>query len=425
MKRFLLTLLLCLWHPIAGAALTIEITQGAQGALPIAVVPFGGSAPEDIAAIVASDLKRSGRFAPLAQSSMLARPHAASEVDYRDWRALKQESLVVGQVSTSGGNYEIRFELLDVYKGTQIAGYRLTSSARDLRPTAHHIADLIYEALTGEKGAFGARIAYITGVRAADGKERVALQVADSDGFNPQTIFSSTDPVLSPAWAPDGQRIAYVSFRDKKPAIYIQHVYSGQVEKVADFPGINSAPAWSPDGRQLALALSKDGNPEIYVMDVGSRSLRRLTQDPGIDTEPAWSPDGRSIIFTSDRGGAPQIYRMSAGGGDAQRVTREGRYNARASYSPDGKYITMVTRDSGDFRIGVLEVATGDMRIVSEGNLDESPSFAPNGAMIIYAARAGGRGVLYAVSVDGRTRQRLALDVGDVREPVWSPFPKH
>ncbi len=280
MKRFLLTLLLCLWHPIAGAALTIEITQGAQGALPIAVVPFGGSAPEDIAAIVANDLKRSGRFAPLAQSSMLARPHAASEVDYRDWRALKQESLVVGQVSPSGGNYEIRFELLDVYKGTQIAGYRLTSSARDLRPTAHHIADLIYEALTGEKGAFGARIAYITGVRAADGKERVALQVADSDGFNPQTIFSSTDPVLSPAWAPDGQRIAYVSFRDKKPAIYIQHVYSGQVEKVADFPGINSAPAWSPDGRQLALALSKDGNPEIYVMDVGSRSLRHLHFGP-------------------------------------------------------------------------------------------------------------------------------------------------
>jgi len=424
MKRILLFLLLWGWHLTAAAGLTIEITQGAEGALPIAVVPFGGSAPEDVAAIVASDLKRSGRFKPLPTSDMLARPHSKAEVDFRDWRALKQESLVVGQVNQTGSGYQIQFELLDVFRGESLAGYQFNTSARDVRPTAHHIADLIYEALTGERGAFATRIAYITGLRSADGKERVALQVADSDGFNPQTIFSSNEPVLSPAWSPDGRRLAYVSFENRKPAIYVQDVYSGQRERIADFSGINGAPAWSPDGRSLAITLSKDGNPDIFVMDVGSRGLRAITRHPSIDTEPAWSPDGQHLVFTSDRGGSPQIYRVSAAGGEPQRVTFDGKYNARASYSADGKRLTMVTRDGGEFRIGVLDVASKAFRTVSEGNLDESPSFAPNGSMIIYAARAQGRGVLYAVSADGRTRQRLALDIGDVREPVWSPYSK-
>jgi TolB protein len=424
MKRILLFLLLWGWHLTAAAGLTIEITQGAEGALPIAVVPFGGSAPEDVAAIVASDLKRSGRFKPLPTSDMLARPHSKAEVDFRDWRALKQESLVVGQVNQTGSGYQIQFELLDVFRGESLAGYQFNTSARDVRPTAHHIADLIYEALTGERGAFATRIAYITGLRSADGKERVALQVADSDGFNPQTIFSSNEPVLSPAWSPHGRRLAYVSFENRKPAIYVQDVYSGQRERIADFSGINGAPAWSPDGRSLAITLSKDGNPDIFVMDVGSRGLRAITRHPSIDTEPAWSPDGQHLVFTSDRGGSPQIYRVSAAGGEPQRVTFDGKYNARASYSADGKRLTMVTRDGGEFRIGVLDVASKAFRTVSEGNLDESPSFAPNGSMIIYAARAQGRGVLYAVSADGRTRQRLALDIGDVREPVWSPYSK-
>jgi TolB protein len=424
MKRLLLVLLLWGWHLTATAGLTIEITEGAEGALPIAVVPFGGSSPEDIAAIVASDLKRSGRFKPLATADMLARPHSKAEVDFRDWRALKQESLVVGQVSPTGSGYQIQFELFDVFRGAQLAGYQFTTSARDLRPTAHHIADLIYEALTGERGAFATRIAYITGMRSADGKERVALQVSDSDGFNPQTIFSSNEPVLSPAWSPDGRRLAYVSFENRKPAIYVQEVYSGRREKIADFPGINGAPAWSPDGRELAITLSKDGNPDIYIMDVANRSLRAITRHPAIDTEPAWAPDGSSLVFTSDRGGAPQIYRVSASGGEPQRVTFDGKYNARASFSSDGKRLTMVTRDGGEFRIGVLDLATKAFRTVSDGNLDESPSFAPNGSMIIYAARAQGRGVLFAVSADGRTRQRLALEVGDVREPVWSPYSK-
>jgi TolB protein len=424
MKRLFLLLVLCGWHLTAAAGLTIEITEGAEGALPVAVVPFAGSSPEDIAAIVASDLKRSGRFKPLPTSDMLARPHTKAEVDFRDWRALKQESLVVGQVNPGGSGYQIQFELFDVFRGEQIAGYQFTTSARDLRPTAHHIADLIYEALTGERGAFATRIAYITGMRSADGKERVALQVSDSDGFNPQTIFSSNEPVLSPAWSPDGRRLAYVSFENRKPAIYIQEVYSGQREKIADFPGINGAPAWSPDGRELAITLSKDGNPDIYVMDVASRSLRAITRHPAIDTEPAWAPDGRSLVFTSDRGGAPQIYRISAAGGEPQRVTFDGKYNARASFSSDGKRLTMVTRDGGEFRIGVLDLATKAFHTVSDGNLDESPSFAPNGSMIIYAARAQGRGVLFAVSTDGRTRHRLALETGDVREPVWSPYSK-
>ncbi len=424
MKRIVLLLVLWGWHLTAAAGLTIEITEGAQGALPIAVVPFGGSSPEDIAGIVANDLKRSGRFRPLPVADMLVKPHQASEVDFRDWRALKQESLVVGQVTGGPGSYQVRVELFDVFRGQGLGAWQFNAaSQRDLRATAHHIADLIYEALTGERGAFGTRIAYITGLRTAEGKERVAVQVADSDGGNPQTIFSSTEPVLSISWSPDGRKLAYVSFENRKPAIFVQDVYSGQREKVADFPGINGAPAWSPDGREIAVTLSKDGNPDIFVLDVASRSVRAVTRHPAIDTEPSWSPDGRSIIFTSDRGGQPQIYKVSSSGGEPQRVTFEGKYNAKASYSRDGRYIAMVTRDGGDFRIGVLDTASKAFRTVSDGPLDESPSFAPNGSMIIYAARSQGRGVLYAVSADGRTRHRLTLDVGDVREPVWSPFP--
>lgn len=424
MKRIVLLLVLWGWHLTAAAGLTIEITEGAQGALPIAVVPFGGASPEDIAGIVANDLKRSGRFRPLPVADMLVKPHQGSEVDFRDWRALKQESLVVGQVSGGPGSYQVRVELFDVFRGQSLGSWQFTAaSQRDLRATAHHIADLIYEALTGERGAFGTRIAYITGLRTADGKERVAVQVADADGGNPQTIFSSTEPVLSISWSPDGRKLAYVSFENRKPAIFVQDVYGGQREKVADFPGINGAPAWSPDGRELAVTLSKDGNPDIFVLDLATRNVRPVTRHPAIDTEPSWSPDGRSILFTSDRGGQPQIYRVSAAGGEPQRVTFDGKYNAKASYSRDGKYVTMVTRDGSDFRIGVLDTASKAFRTVSDGPLDESPSFAPNGSMIIYAARSQGRGVLYAVSADGRTRQRLTLDVGDVREPVWSPFP--
>ncbi len=410
-------------------ALTIEITQGAEGALPIAVVPMrwlgdpGKPPGEDLSAVVSADLARSGRFKPLPRGDMLARPGQGSEVDFRDWRAVSVDTLVVGQVKPNGpGGYLVRFQLFDVYRGEQLAGYSIPTTAADLRATAHSIADLIYEALTGEPGAFATRIAYISSIDTGEDKRRVELQVADADGENPQTIVSSLEPLLSPSWSPDGRRIAYVSFEQGRPAIWLQEVFTGRREKLTGFKGINGAPAFSPDGRRLALTLSKDGNPDIFVLDLASRQLKALTRHWSIDTEPAWSPDGKQIVFTSDRGGSPQIYRMPATGGEPSRLTFEGSYNAKASFSPDGKRLALVTRDNGSYRIGVLDLANRSLQIVSDGKLDESPSFAPNGSMIIYGSRADGKGVLAAVSTDGRVRQRLRLRTGDVREPVWSPF---
>jgi TolB protein len=429
MRKYWLLLLMLPWAFAARAELVIEITQGAEGALPIAVVPFGwtgtaaGAPKYNVGEIVAADLARSGRFRTLPPEQMLARPHRGPDVDFRDWRALRMENLVVGELSPNGvGGYLVRFQLFDVYRGEQIAGFNIPTTERDLRAAAHHVADIIYETLTGERGAFATRIAYVISNKQKDGKERLELQVADADGFNPQTIVSSDEPILSPAWSPDGQKIAYVSFERRKPSIWIQEVLTGRREKLTSFKGINGAPAWSPDGRYLALTLSKDGNPDIYVMDVLSKRLQQITRHWGIDTEPAWSPDGKHIVFTSDRGGSPQIYRVSRSGGEAERLTFEGGYNARASYAPDGKSLTLVTRPEGRYHIGVMDLKTRGIQVLSEGNLDESPSFAPNGSMIIYATRAKGKGVLAAVSTDGRVKQRLGLQTGDVREPVWSPF---
>ncbi|MCG6966712.1 MAG: Tol-Pal system beta propeller repeat protein TolB [Chromatiaceae bacterium] len=433
MKRFFyLVLLLGLSLHGHASSLTIEITQGAEGALPIAVVPFawrgdGAAAPpQDVGEIVAADLRRSGRFKPLANNQMLSRPTRGEEVDFRDWRALNVENLVIGDISPNGpGGYLVKFYLYDVYRGEQVTGYSMPTTATDLRATAHHIADVIYETLTGQPGAFATRIAYVTSTRSGtgkDAKERVELRIADADGYGPQTILSSQDPIMSPAWSPDGRRIAYVSFEKAQPSIWVQEVFTGQREKIASFKGINGAPAWSPDGRFLALTLSKDGNPDIFVMDMARRSLRPLTRHPAIDTEPAWAPDGKSLVFTSDRGGAPQIYRVSANGGEASRVTFEGPYNARASYAPNGRLLTMVTRVDGQYRIATLDLESRGFRVMSTGRLDESPSFAPNGSMIIYATRVNDKGVLAAVSTDGRVQQRLRLQEGDVREPVWSPY---
>jgi TolB protein len=430
MKKLLLSVLLlfCQLQAVAADPLTIVITEGAEGSLPIAVVPFAGpegtaGAAQDVAAIVRNDLQRSGRFKPMPPEDMLARPKSASEVEFRDWRVLNMDYLVVGQMNPDGkGGYEIRFWLFDVLKKEQLAGYTIPSAERDLRAAAHHIADIIYEKLMGQRGAFATRVAYITSDAIGGGKQQVRLQVADADGYNPQTIVTSKEPLMSPAWSPDGQRLAYVSFEKGKPSVYVQEVFTGKRRKVASYKGINGAPAWSPDGRKLALTLSKDGNPDIYVLDLGRRSLTKLTRHYAIDTEPAWSPDGRHIVFTSDRGGKPQIYRVSAFGGKVERMTFEGDYNARASYSPDGNSLVMVTRQNGQFRIGVLDLENRSLRVLSAGRLDESPSFAPNGSMIIYATKIRGKGELAAVSVDGNVRQRLALQEGDVREPVWSPF---
>ncbi len=426
-KNLLILILLLCWQPALFADLTIEITEGVEGALPVAVVPFSwqgkGAPPQDVAAVISADLQRSGRFKTLPREDMLARPTSVDAVEFKDWRTLGIENLVVGQVQAQGaGGYQIQFQLLDVYRGEQLTGYTIPTTAPNLRSTAHRIADLIYEKLLGVPGAFATRVAYITSTRQADGEALIKLNIADADGYNPETIVTSTEPLMSPSWSPDGKKIAYVSFEGGQSAIYVQGVYTGTRQKVTSYKGINGAPAWSPDGRKLALTLSKGGNPDIYVYDLSTRKLQTITRHYAIDTEPAWSPDGRSIIFTSDRGGRPQIYRVSAFGGTAQRVTYQNSYNARASFSPDGKLLTLVTREEGKYRIAVQDLESGVMQVLSQGNLDESPSFAPNGSMVIYATKAGNRGVLAAVSVDGRVRQRLALQEGDVREPVWSPF---
>ena len=420
-------LFLLVWQSVAQARLTIEITGGAEGAQPIAIVPFakpegGGPVTEDVAAVIAADLARTGRFRPMPSRDMVATPHRAEDVDLRDWRLLGMDNLVIGEVKPSAvGGYEVSFVLFDVFRGEQLTTMTFSSSASDLRYTAHRIADVIYERLTGSPGVAATRIAYITSAGGRGG-QRVELEVADSDGYNPQTIVSSGEPIMSPAWSPDGRRLAYVSFENHQTAIYIQELATGQRERVAAYKGINGSPAWSPDGRSLAMTLSKDGNPDIYVLDLASRNLRRLTDHFAIDTEPAWSPDGSTILFTSDRGGNPQIYKVPASGGEATRVTFENDYNARASYAPDGRSILMVTRAGGGFRIGLLDTGTGAMRYLSDGRLDESPSFAPNGAMVIYGTQSGGRGVLSAVSVDGSVSQRLSQGGGDVREPDWSPI---
>jgi len=427
-KKLLLLVLLLVSQIAHSAPLTIEITESEMGALPIAAVPFGwqggGQPPsEDIAAIISADLKRSGRFKTMPSKDMIAFPHTGANVDFRDWRVLGMESLVVGQVKPNGvGGYIVRFQLFDVFKGEQLAGYSIPTTAHDLRATAHHISDLIYEKLTGQRGAFATRIAYITSIAQIKGKRKIALQVADADGYHPQTIVTSTEPLMSPAWSPDGLKLAYVSFEKGRPSIFVQEVYTGKRQRVASFKGINGAPAWSPDGRKLALTLSKDGNPDIFILDLARRTLQPLTRHYAIDTEPSWSPDSRHIIWTSDRGGRPQIYRMPSSGGKAERITFEGKYNARASYSPDGKLIAMVTQVGQDFRIGVLDLASSQLQVLSEGRLDESPSFAPNGSMVIYATKVKGQAELAAVSVDGRVKQRLALQVGDVREPAWAPY---
>ena len=425
---FFLLLVTCnlLLAPAARAVLTIEITQGAETGLPIAVVPFRwegpGKPPQVVSDIIEADLARSGRFAPLARKDFFSTPHEDRDVVFKDWRLLKAEALVIGGVkAVAGGKFQVQFRLYGVFKEAQLAGFRYTVGADMLRAAAHQISDVIYEKLTGEAGAFNTRIAYITREDARAGVV-YKLQVTDADGNGAQTVVRSPEPLLSPAWSPDGKRLAYVSFEDKRAKVYVQNLGDGKRETLAEFRGINGAPAWSPDGKRLALALSKDGNPEIYLLRLDTREFRRLTHDPAIDTEPAWAPDGRSLVFTSDRPGQPQIYRMSADGGEARRLTFEGDYNARASYSADGKLLALVSRHEGRYHVATLRLEDKALQTLTDTALDESPSFAPNGRMILYATEVRGRGVLASVSADGRVRQLLKFEEGDVREPAWSPY---
>ena len=416
-----------LWSP-AQARLVIEISGGEVGALPIAIVPFAGERSYDnpLSEVIRANLTRSGRFAPMATDRLPARPTHASEIDFSRWRSSGVDHMVIGRTQTQGdGQVLVQFQLFDALRGVQMAGYSITVPPQRLRKLAHQISDIVYERITGEKGAFDTLVSYVA-VEQIGNERMFRLAVADADGHNEQIILSSKDPLMSPSWAPDGVNLAYVSFEEGRSQIYVQNIRTGQRERVAGFTGINSAPAWSPDGRYLAMTLSRDGQPDIYIMEVSSRQVMRITNSPGIDTEPAWAPDGRSLVFTSNRGGRPQIYLQALQGirpqGSPRRLTFEGNYNARARFSPDGRHLAVVHGEGNRFRIGLLELESRQFRILTDTGREESPSFAPNGSMIIYATERHHRGVLEAVSVDGRSQQRLGASRGDVREPAWSPF---
>ena len=424
-------LLLVLAAGTANAQLTIRITQGMAKQTPVAVVPFGfegegAAAPLDIAAVIASDLQRSGRFEPLDRNNMLQTPTSGVDVDFDDWSIIGTEALVIGKVTQTGANaYSLQFQLFDVFAGRQLVGYRMPASRGTMRIAAHRLADMIYEELTGIAGVFGTKVAYVTADGQGDSR-LYSLIVADVDGENERKIMESPDPIMSPAWSPDSRQIAYVSFEDDVSSIFVQTLRSGNRLKVSSRPGINGAPAFSPDGRKLVLTLGgADGNLDIHILDIASRELTRLTTHRAIDTEGSWSPDGRYIYFTSDRSGGPQVYRVPTAGGTPERVTFEGSYNARPRLSPDGKKLALVHLDSGNYRIAVMDMDSRQLLVLSAGRQDESPSFAPNSDTLIYATRETRNGVLETVSADGLVRQRLASGAGDVREPVWSPFPRY
>jgi len=415
----------------AVADITVEITKGGVARTPVAIVPFGwqgqGAAmPLDVAGVIAADLRRSGRFEPIAEDNMLQKPTTGAEVDFDDWTFVKAEAVVVGRVEQTGENaYTVSFQLFDVFRRQQLVGYRIPASRGNMRIVAHRAADMIYEKLTGIQGVFATKVAFVTAERR--GKEQTyRLVVADQDGENETVILQSTDPIMSPAWSPDSRRLAYVSFEHNRSSIWVQTLRTGNRIEVSNKPGINGAPAFSPDGRQLVLTLGGiDGNLDIHVLDLSTRQTRRLTTHRAIDTEGSWSPDGRYIYFTSDRSGGPQIYRVSATGGTPERVTFEGSYNARPRLSPDGERLAMVHLDQGNYRIAVLDMDSKNLLIVSAGRQDESPSFAPNSDTLIYATRQAQNGVLETVTADGLIRQRVSSGQGDVREPVWSPFPRY
>ncbi len=404
--------------------------QGVAQPTPVAIVPFGwkGNSPAmplDIAEVIKGDLRRSGRFAPIPENDMLQKPTDGADVDFGDWSILGVEAVVVGNVTQVGVNaYSLRFQLFDTFRQRQLVGYQIPASRGTMRGAAHRAADMIYEKLTGIKGVFGTKVAYVTAEQ--QGRDRLySLIVSDQDGENEFKIMESKDPIMSPAWSPDSRQLAYVSFEGSRSSIFIQNLRSGNRFQVSNKPGINGAPAFSPDGRKLVVTLGGvEGNPDIYVLDITSRQVKRLTTHRAIDTEGTWSPDGRHIYFTSDRSGGPQIYRISANGGTPERVTFEGSYNARPRLSPDGTRLAMVHNDRGNFRIAVMNIERKDLLVVSAGRQDESPSFAPNSDSLIYATRQSGDGVLETVSADGLIRQKMASGQGDVREPVWSPFPR-
>lgn len=423
MQRVLILVAGLLLALAARAQLTIDITTSGGRQIPIAIAPFAGESaqPQSVTQVVGADLARTGLFRLVNTAGLAPLPTEPSEVNFPDWTARTAEALVIGKMEAlPDGRVEVRFRLFDVVKQSQLASYSYVVTTAQLRATAHRIADVIYEKLTGDKGVFSTKIAYVV-----KRPGRYELQVADADGFNAQSILASHEPIMSPTWSPDGGRIAYVSFDRKKPIVVVQNLAQGTTRVVANFRGNNSAPAWSPDGRFLAVALSKDGLTQIYRIAANGGPAERLTNSSGIDTQPSYSPDGQWIVFTSDRGGSPQIYRIPAAGGPAQRLTFDGNYNVSPRYSPDGRFLAFVQRDGGRYRIATLELSSGQVQTLTDGTLDDSPSYAPNGKMILYEAQVSGHGQLAAVSGDGRVRQRLTSAAGDVQDPAWGPLPTH
>lgn len=411
---------LTLFATAAVAQFRVEVSGVGLTQLPIAVSAFRGedAAPQKIAAIVRADLERSGQFRSIDTAG--AALDEVTRPDVALWRQKGADSLVSGSVTRLvDGRYDVRFRLWDVVRGQDLGGQSFAVTQADLRLAAHRIADFTYEKLTGDKGVFSTRIAYVT--KAA---QRYQLWVADADGENAQSALASPEPIISPAWSPNGGLLAYVSFESRKPVVYTHDVATGKRRLIANFRGSNSAPAWSPDGRTLALTLSLGGGSQLYAIDAGGGEPRRLTQSSSIDTEPVYTPDGKSIYFVSDRGGAPQIYKMPSVGGNAERVSFSGNYNISPAISPDGRWLAYISRVSGAFKLHVMDIASGAVNAITDTSADESPSFAPNSRLIVYASQSQGRESLMTTTLDGKVKARLNGQNGDIREPDWGPFQK-
>lgn len=410
----------------AEAQITIEITQGTDDPTPIAIVPFGGVVPQSndsLSGIIENDLRTSGFFAPIDSKDMLSRPTREQDIFYRDWRLLGASYIVIGNVTSINDQYELSYQLYDVVSQRKVFDKITRGGANAIRDIAHAASDEIYRTITNIPGIFSTKMLYVEDM-GIDGPTRYRLVKADIDGARDKILFSSSEPLLSPAWSPNLREIAYVSFETSRPAIYRHDLVTGAREQLTNFKGLNGAPSWSPDGRKLAFVLSKDGNPEIYTLDIATKKLSRITNHFAIDTEPNWMPDGKSLIFTSNRGGSPQIYQIGLASGRVERLTFDGEYNARGRISPDGKSIVMVHRENGVYHIAWQDIVSGNIRILTETWLDESPTIAPNGAMLLYATQYNNKGVLAAVSMDAGLKFRLPSKLGDVREPSWSPFPR-
>lgn len=402
----------------AFAQFRVEVSGVGMTQVPVAVAPFRGEAqsPQKIGSIVKADLERSGLFRPVDAAGLVADEN--TRPDLASWRQKGADAMVTGSVSAlADGRFEVRLRLWDVVREQDLGGQSYTVAQPDLRLSAHRVSDFVYEKLTGEKGIFSTRIAYVT-----KAGQRYTLWVADSDGEGAQAALASPEPIISPAWSPSGAQLAYVSFESRKPVIYSHDVATGKRRLLANFRGSNSAPAWSPDGRQLVATLSQEGGSQIYAIGLNGGEPRRLTQSSSIDTEPAYSPDGRLIYFVSDRGGAPQIYRMSPAGGNAERVTFTGSYNISPAVSPDGRWLAYVSRVGGAFKLHVMELASGTITSITDTNADESPSFAPNSRLIVYATQQQGKEALMTTTLDGKIKARLSGASGDIREPDWGPF---